>query len=473
MRSGTSPDLPRVALVVPYNTFWEASVSYDLRAEREELADRAEAGLRDRAEVVARGTVASVEDGEALARRIAVERAEAIVVLQTLAVQPAYTLAALGPPLGLPVVVWTATRLRRIPSDFDHAAITSEGATVGTPMLTNMLVRSGRPFELVVGLLDDPAALDGLHRAVRAAAAATRIRSSRLGRVGPVFPGYGCVDADDGTLREATGIEPVRIEAAELRELYLGVAPSRIAELERETRATYDVRPDAEGDVLARSLQAACALDDLVERHRLDAGALNCHVPELRFGDEVGIAPCFALGRQTSRGIPWTCTGDVVTAVAMLTLTRLGGAAQYHELESLDYETGELVVASSGEFDLRFGGEQPLLVRNLWYDKDPRCGACACFSAMPGPATLVAFTELDEPKRRYRFVVADGELTRSRWPGVGTAHGGFRFSSGAVVEAWKRWCLAGASHHSAATPGRYSEDVESVARFLGVEAVAV
>jgi L-arabinose isomerase len=473
MRSGTSTDPPRVALVVPYNSFWEAAVPYDLRAEREAMADRAEAGLRSRAEIVVRGTVASVEDGEALFREIAAVGAEAILVLQTLAVQPAYTFAALGPPSGVPVVVWTASRLRRIPADFDHAAITSEGATVGTPMLTNMLVRSGRPFELVVGLVDEDETLDALHRALRAGAAASRLRRSRVGRVGPVFPGYGCVDADDRALRQATGIEPVRIEAAELRELYVAVRPGRVAELERETRATYDVQPDADGDVLARSLRAACALDDLVERHRLDAGALNCHVPELRFGEEVGIAPCFALGRQTSGGIPWTCAGDVVTAVAMLALKRLGGAAQYHELESLDYETGELVVASSGEFDLGFAGERPLLVRNLWYDRDPHCGACACFSGPPGPATLVAFTELDQPSRRYRFVVADGELTASRWPGVGTAHAGFRFSSGPGVQAWKRWCLAGASHHSAATPGRFAEDVETVARFVGVDAVSI
>src|SRR5206468_8257638 len=139
-----------------------------------------------------------------------------------------------------------------------------------------------------------------------------------------------------------------RIEAAELRELYLAVDRARVTDLERETRDLYEVEPSAEGDVLARSLRAACALDDLVERHRLDAGAINCHVPEIRFGPEIGIAPCFALGRETSRGIPWACAGDGVTAIAMLTLKLLGGAAQYHELESLAYDTGELVAARPG-----------------------------------------------------------------------------------------------------------------------------
>jgi L-arabinose isomerase len=432
-----------------------------------------QAALAGRVEIVSRGTVASVEDGVALGRELRDAGAEALLVLQTLAVMPAYTTAALRELPELPVVVWTAHRERRVPSDFDHERITSEGATVGTPMLTNTLVRAGRPFELVVGLVGDDATATAVANALRCGAVATRLRRSRIGRVGPVFQGYDCVDADDDRLRAATGIEAVRIDAAEFRELYLAVDPHRVAEVEHETRDLYDVQADAEGDVLVRSLRAACALADLVDRHRLDAGAINCHVREIRFGEEVGIAPCFALGRETSRGVPWACAGDVVTAVAMLTLKLLGGAAQYHELESLDYETGELVVASSGEHDLAFAGERPRLQRNLWYDADPRCGACACFAAPAGPATLVAFTELDRPSPGYRYVIASGEFTGTAWPGVGTPYAAFRFGGGEALDAWTRWCRAGANHHSAATPGAFAQPVETVARFLGVESVRV
>ncbi len=424
-------------------------------------------------EVAARSTVASIEDGTNAGRRFGASKLDALLVLQTLAVMPSYTRAALAEVPELPVVIWTVHRNRTIAASFDHSAITSDGATVGTPMLTNTLVRSGRPFELVVGVVDDEAALDAVVEALEIAAVAARLGRARIGRVGPVFQGYDCVEADDDRLRAATGIELVRIEAAELRELYLAVDPARVAELERETRALYEVEPSTERDGLDRSLRAACALDDLVARHRLDAGAINCHVSEIRFGEEIGIAPCFALGRLTSRGIPWACAGDVVTAVAMLTLKLLGAAAQYHELESLDYATGELIVASSGEHDLAFAGERPALVRNLWYDADPRCGVCACFAAPAGPATLVAFTELDEPAPGYRFILASGEFTGTAWPGVGTPYAAFRFASGPVIEAWSRWCHAGANHHSAATPGAFAGSVERVARLLGLESVRV
>lgn len=473
-RCGISRELPRVALILPYNTFWEAAVPHDLRAEREAIADRVAAALAGRVDVVARGTVASVEDGAALAARLEAANAEVALVLQTLAVMPAYTQAVLRPLPGLPVVVWTAHRQQRLPAEFDHGSITSEGATVGTPMLTNTLVREGRPFDLVVGRFDHPLTIETVAGALRAGAAASRLRRARIGRVGPVFQGYDCVDADDAGLGSATGITAVRIEAAELRELYLAVGPERVRELESEARATFAIAENVEGDSLTRTLRAAAALDDLVERHRLDAGAINCHVPEIRFGSEIGIAPCYALGRQTSSGIPWACAGDIVTAVAMLTLKLLGAAAQYHELESLDYDTGEFVVASSGEHDLAFcDGERPALIRNLWYDGDPHCGACACFGAPAGPATLVAFTELDHPGPGYRYIVAPGTFTTTGWPGVGTPYAAFRFAGGDAVGSWIRWCRAGANHHSAATPGDVAREVASVARFLGVDAVTV
>jgi L-arabinose isomerase len=240
-----------------------------------------------------------------------------------------------------------------------------------------------------------------------------------------------------------------------------------VRDLELEVREQYDL--EICGDELDRSLRAACALDDLVDRHRLDAGAMNCHVPEIRFGDEIGITPCFALGRSTTRGVPWTCVGDVLTAVAMLAGKLLGGAAQYHELEAIDYATGELVLASSGEFDLDLApGARPRLIRNGWFASDPRCGACACFSAAAGPATLIGFAQVPDG---YRLIAAEGEFTGRAFPATGTANGGFRFARG--LDGWTDWCRAGANHHSSATPGAFGPAVEALGRLAGVEAVRV
>jgi L-fucose isomerase-like protein len=214
----------------------------------------------------------------------------------------------------------------------------------------------------------------------------------------------------------------------------------------------------------------AAGLEALDAQLGVAAGAMNCHVPEIRLGDEPGIAPCFALGRETSRGVPWTCAGDVVTAVAMLALKLLGGAAVYHEIEALDHGSGEALLANSGEHDLAFAdaAERPQLGENPWWP-----GAAASFAPAPGPATLAGFTPHAAEPSGFRFVIAEGEFTQRRLPRTGTVNAAFRFAGDEpVARAWERWALAGVNHHAAATPGHFGAAVEALAAHLGVGAVS-
>jgi len=431
---------PRVTLFQPHWDFWEATVPFDLRADRDRLA----------AEVRARLDVDWVEQ----------EQAECIVVLETMATPPAWTVAKLG---DLPLVVWAAQRNAQVPPSFDHAAITIEGATVGTPMLTSVLVREGRPFELVAGRIDDPAVHAEVLDAVRGAAAATRLRGARIARVGSTQDGYACVDTPSELLAAKLGVEIVQLAAADVKAAFDDITEARTRELLDETKGLYSLDVEAGDEGLLRSLRAAAAIEELVATHDLDAGTLNCHVPEIRFGG-VGVAPCFALGRSASRGVPWSCTGDVLTAVALFLSKALGGAAQYHELETYDYETGEFVLASSGEHDLAFAPEaRPALVKNAWFAADDCTGVCACFSAPAGPATLLALADIGGD---YRLVVAEGAFSGRSFPSTGTANAAFRFERG--LEGWKTWCRLGANHHSSATPGSLSASAAACARFAGI-----
>jgi L-arabinose isomerase len=344
-------------------------------------------------------------------------------------------------------------------------------------MLSNILGRRGRPFELLLGRLADDATLTRVRDALRLGAVAHAIGRARIGRVGVPVDGYLHVDVADDELRAGTGIEVVRIDPDEVVDRYRAVDAARVDALEAEVRAGWTLEGDVvAGESLARSLRAAVAVEDLVAAHALDAGAFNCHVPQFRFGEPIGIAPCWALGRSTSAGVAWTCTGDILTAVAMLVTKRLGGAAVYHEIEAIDYATGEVVIANSGEHDLAWlaPGERPRMRRNGWFcGKDAHCGVCAVLEPPAGPATLVAFTPHPDARGGFRLVAARGELTSRRFPETGTVNGAFRFMDGPVEAAWARWAQAGVNHHSSATPGDLSGDVAVIARHLGIEAVIV
>ena len=470
----------RAAVVSPYWTFWEASAGGPaLRDDRRRLLAEAVEALHRSAgaggiEVACEGLLDSPETGDAMADGVAAEL-DVIVVVICMAAPPTHGLAFLDRFASVPVVVWSVQRSRNIRAGFDASDITSAGTAVGTPQLTNMLARSGRPHEIVVGALDDEACHGRLARAVHVAATASALRRARIARVGQPPPGYACVDTDAGTLRQATGIDLVDVDPADLRRRWCAVDESSTDRLQREVEAAAEVAVawDTAG---RRSLAGAAALEALDDELGIAAGAMNCHVPELRFGTEVGVTPCYGLGRETSRGIPWTCAGDVVTAVAMLAGKRLGGAALYHELEVMDFDTDEVAIANSGEHDLAWcpAGRRPRLQPNPWYTDDPLTGASVWFELPPGPASLIGFTPHAAEPSGYRFIVAEGHITERSLPQSPTVGGVFRFAGDAgVAESWRAWAAAGVNHHSACSPGHLARDVATVARHLGVGCVQV
>jgi L-arabinose isomerase len=469
---------PRVGVISPYWTLWEHTAGPTFRADRLALARAVtdELAARGALEPVAVVEIASGDDGASVGRRFAADGIDAILVIQTMAVPAAWTMAAIEALPGTPVVIWAMHETGLVDGGFDHGSITTQGATVGAPMLSNLLSRADRPFELILGRRGDEATVTDVVGAIRLAGLARGIARARLGRIGRPLDGYAHVDVDDDALRAATGIELVFVDPDDVVARFTEVAERDVAALEADVRRDWTFEEEPLPDDLARSLRAALALEVVVDAHGLDGGAFNCHVPQFRFGETIGIAPCWALGRLTTAGRPFTCTGDIVTAVAMLTTKRLGGAAVYHEIEAIDYATGEVVIANSGEHDLAWlaPGARPRLRPNGWFcGRDAHCGVCAVLEPAPGPATLVGFTPHPQARGGFRYVVARGELTSRTFPETGTVNGAFRFRDGSVQEAWARWAAAGVNHHSSATPGDLSREVTSVARHLGIEAVIV
>ena len=150
--------------------------------------------------------VDSSEAGTAAGRELAAEGVDVVLVIQTMAVPAAWTMAALDALPSVPVVVWALHETGLIDGSFDHGSITTQGATVGAPMLSNLLSRADRPFELVLARRGDPEGSARVREALRLAGVARGIARSRLGRIGRPLEGYAHVDVDDGALRAATGI---------------------------------------------------------------------------------------------------------------------------------------------------------------------------------------------------------------------------------------------------------------------------
>ncbi len=464
---------PRVVLLSPFWSFWADRARFDLRADRAQLAGEIERALTG-CRVLAAESYDSPDSARRVVEHIGREQVDVLLVIQSMAVPPSYTTALIDAFPEVAVVVWAVQRERRLPDSFDHADVTAGGATVGTSQLAGALARRGRTWNAVVGPLGDDATHESLGRTLVAAAVSTRLRRARIGLVGEPQDGYECVECDSDALTAATGMVVVRIQPDAFRAGYVDASDDQVTAIELEMRTAFELDPQVEHDsAFVRSVRCAVALAELGRRERLDAGAINCHVPEIRFAAEPGIAPCLALGRETSRGVPWTCTGDVPTAIAMLTAKWLGSATLYHELESIDYATDELAIANTGEHDLAWSEGRPRLVPNEWFAGDLHRGLCACYALRRGSATLVAFTPHPQEPSGFRYIVAEGEITGRSFPRTGTPNGAFRFTGLTAADGYRQWALSGASHHSCLGTGLLGDDIALVASHLGVGCVRV
>ena len=461
-------------VAAPYWDFWESSVGPGFRGGRENLLQTACDLLeKEGIEVVDRGLIDSPEEGARVANETSGDQPDVVLVLQSMAVPPSHVLSLLD-RLVQPVVIWAIQDSAIIPADFDAGDITSLGATVGTPMITNMLNRAGRAFELVVSPAGDARAAATVATLLRAATVAVRLSRARIARIGRPIDGYGCVDADDDDLRQALGVEVVALTPGDVQRHYAAIDAAQTSHWRRRSLGTFEMEPGPEDD-LDRSLRLAAALEALDQEGGFAAGAMNCHVPEIRFGDNPGLTPCFGLGCETSRGIPWSCTGDVLTAVAMLVAKQLSGAALYHEIEAIDFDAGEVAIANSGEHDLEWclDDQTPKLGPNPWYAADRRTGYRVHFELPAGPASLVGFAHQPDHPSGFGLVVAEGEVTGRALPSSPTVGGVFRFANGSVVEAWTRWAASGVNHHSAISPGHLAAAVTATAKFANIGCVVI
>lgn len=449
----------RIGVLNPYWDFWASAVQRDFVADRRELAELGASTLAGFADLAWSVTMEPGDDAGAVAAELD-HGIEAIVVVSTMAVSPGTLLDFLAAFPDVPVVLWSAHVGRAVDRDLTHEGIALRGGTVGLPMLGAAFTRAGRPYDVVVGELTEPSAIGD---AVRRACAAGRVRGARLGVIGGTIPGYEWARLAESDLARL-GIEVVAQSPAAFADLV------RAAPVEPALFDGFTVDADVDEHARSNALRYTAALSDWIADERISAGTINCHVAELRLASGFGSTPCFALGRSTSAGVPWTCTGDSGTSLAMLLVASLGAPTLYHEIEAVDQETGEAILANTGEHDSRFtAATERRVIVNPWFPQEPAT-ASALFSIAEGPASLVAVVSRPEG---LGVVVAEGRFTQRNAPDSGTMNAAFEFGTGPVDAAWERWALAGVGHHSCATDRHVADDLEAVCRHLGLGFVRV
>jgi len=462
---------PVVGLLTPYFPFFDNRFPPSFRRRQEMYAaSLAERVRRMGFEVAHSGLIDSEAAGREAGSELREARAEVVLVAPTMACPPTYTLPALDLSPATPVILVQDQRLPAGDRRYSELVATEYSNLLGCVMIGNALRRSGREYAVLPA--GDGHDDDSLARAVRGAAAAASLHGLRIGRIGQPIPGYldGVVDAATAARLGVTWTE------IPTRHLVDAMAAVREPELDRVRarlgRQGLPVAP-IEGDAALQSFRLCSVLARAARDHDVSALTINCHGPEFRQNDQIGVCGCLAASLLAGEGVPVACTGDAATTISLMVASRLGGIGQYCEAYLLERVSGELLLGSCGLGDARLAAaaNPPLIRPNTVYGGVLGDGYSLYLGLPAGPATIISFTPAG-PQSRPTLVAGYGVLSGRSYEEMVGPNGTFRFAAD-PVESVLEWNRIAPAHHLALTLGLISPELRAFARFAGVDLVEI
>jgi L-arabinose isomerase len=464
---------PRIGLLATYFGLFDSSMPTWFRDDRTGHAERMVALLESVGEVVFPGIVDSDSSASEVGQALYSAGVDVIVISPTMAAPPRYVDIALAATPETPVVIVGAQDHTNIPDDYETTEATRRSLTVGYVMITNVLLRKQRTFLGMFGSLEEDGFEDRLVKTLAGACAAAALRGKRFLAVGDPIDGYDDVAVSAADLA-ALGIDLVQISRSVLSKAFHDVEPESVKAEMLENATHFDVTA-VDAPVHERSARLTCALRAICGHEKVVGGTVNCHSNHFRWNPDIGITACLPVTKLTAADTPFSCTGDVPTAIALRLGRSIAGAALYCEIYQLDMARNWLLIANGGEGDTnsRALGTSVRLLHEDHYMGDRGPGTAVAFRLGAGPATLISLSPMSSAAGDWRMVVAEGQILGSKHDGMESPNGMFAFGSGPVRESFIEWARAGATHHAALLPGHHGASLAAACSILGIESTQV
>jgi L-arabinose isomerase len=373
----------------------------------------------------------------------------------------------------LPILLFNTQQLSEINHETQGIDTTRNHGMHGVQDIANVLLRAGRPFQIVTGHYQDPRALAEIREWCDAARTAKHLARLRIGLVGYAMEGMGDFGLDETAFLAQIGVEVRHLSMKSLAGAAKSAPQDAIAEQMTRDRQNFQFDPgitDAEHEASAR-LEWALR-ETLRERgmhgfasHFLAVGAEGWLDTLPFLSASKLMADCYGFGGE----------GDVTSAAAVCMMQTLAGQANFTEMFTMDFASNAALMMHMGEGNWRMARrDEPVRVLRSTLKEimdvpvDPLLLA---FTLEPGPCTLVSLTTVADGK--LKLVVAEGEVVDHPYiADLNRPHYKFR-PDGELCDFLTRFSLEGGSHHQAMAYGRWAGAVEKTAALLKIACARV
>ena len=278
-------------------------------------------------------------------------------------------------------------------------------ALPSSALAVGALREAGFPVELFYAPPGDPGTSEMLQPILRAAIACTRLRRSRVGIIGGLFPNLVSCRYDPQTVETRLGMTLLPISFAELRDA-MHSPPFSIHEIERsrqEIIASFRV-DSADLNALDRGIRLHLALKQIAQGKKLDGFAAECWSG---FPRELGLNPCMGFIEEA---YTLACEGDVMSCASLLMVKYLSGSSAYTgDVYDLDMDGALTLVHCGGPASLASNPGDVLLTKSK-QAMERGFETMTCRPRIdPGPVILLRFYGRDCDKMH----IAMGEVQSS------------------------------------------------------------
>jgi len=193
---------------------------------------------------------------------------------------------------------------------------------------------SGIPAELFYAPPDYPRSIEKLQSITRAATAFSRLRKSRIGVIGKLFPNLVSCRYDPQIVSARFGTAVIPIDFQEIRDSLQRARHnlSEVEQLHQEIASSYEANPD-DTQFLDAGIQLHLVLKQIAQEQKIDGFAAECWSG---FPKELGLNPCLGFIEDE---YSLACEGDVMLCISLMIVRYLTGASAYNgDLFDLDLD---------------------------------------------------------------------------------------------------------------------------------------
>jgi len=154
----------------------------------------------------------------------------------------------------------------------------------------------------------------------------------------------------------------------------------------------------------------------------------------------------------TSEGVPFSCEGDVGTAIGLFIMKKLAGNSGFTEFWMSDYEKNALLIGHCGMGNLNFASDKKAVKIHPHpsFEETEFKGTTFEFSYKEGTGTLLNISM--KKNCEWRMVICSGEIGSYNKIGIGVPYAWWKVNTDIDVFV-ERFCSTGAAHHMALAYG--------------------